>query len=147
MVACTSGEFWTSRSRAVSSCIVSALLRIPSTHFSAPLLRDVAAEVIDQLKERKNLLAICPLPIVDLDAHCEDPGIVFLSTNTQRGLQDTGDFSDRPCLQFRVHQTLRRDDARERHFPPLHVCVVKAAAYRATVGRHGMEPHPVDQLR
>jgi len=37
--------------RTISFCVVSALLRISSTHFSAPLLRDVTAEVIEQLKE------------------------------------------------------------------------------------------------
>src|SRR4029077_18936608 len=98
--------------RAISFCVVSALLRISSTHFSAPLLRDVTAEVIEQLKERGNLRADCPLSIVDFDAHCPDPGIVFLAANTQRGLQDTRDFFDHPRLQLRVHQTLRRDDAR-----------------------------------
>jgi hypothetical protein len=71
-----------------SFCVVSALLRISSTHFSAPLLRDVTAEVIEQVKERGNLRAGCPLSIVDFGAHCEDPGIVFLPANTQRGLQD-----------------------------------------------------------
>jgi DNA-binding transcriptional LysR family regulator len=34
-------------SRAIAFCIVSPFLRISSTHFSAPLLRDVTAEVID----------------------------------------------------------------------------------------------------
>jgi hypothetical protein len=38
------------------------------------LLRDVAAEVIEELKERGNLRADCPLYIVDFEAHCEDPG-------------------------------------------------------------------------
>jgi hypothetical protein len=50
-------------SRATSFCLVSALLRISSTHFSAPLLRDVTAEVIEQLKERGNLRAHCPSSI------------------------------------------------------------------------------------
>src|ERR1700722_16331352 len=76
--------------------IVSALLGIASTHFSAPLLRNVAAEVVHQLRERGNLLAGRPLSVVDFYAHCEDPGIVFLSANTQRGLQDTRDFFDGP---------------------------------------------------
>src|SRR5215469_14798338 len=72
------------------------LARISSTHFGAPLLRDVAAELIEQSKERGNLRADCPLSIVDLDAHSEDPGIVFLSADTQRDLQYTRDFFDRP---------------------------------------------------
>ena len=82
--------------RSISFSVVSALLRIPSTHFSAPLLRDVTAELIEQLKERRNLRAGCPLSIVDFDAHCEDPDIVFLPANTERGLQDTRDFFDGP---------------------------------------------------
>jgi hypothetical protein len=46
-------------SRAISFCVVSALLRISSTHFSAPLLRYVTPEDIEQLKERGNLRADC----------------------------------------------------------------------------------------
>src|SRR5215831_3375132 len=45
-----------------------------------------------------------------------------------------------------VNQTLQRDDACERHFPPFHVCIVKAAANRPTIGWHCMEPHPVNHL-
>ena len=82
--------------REISFCVASAVLRISSTHFGAPLLRDVTAEIVEQLKKCGNLRADSPLPIVDFDADCEDPGIVFLSANTQRGLQDTRDFFDGP---------------------------------------------------
>jgi hypothetical protein len=62
--------------------VVSAPLRISSTHFSAPLLRDVTTEVINQLKKRENLPAICPLSIVDFDAHCEVRGLVGPPSST-----------------------------------------------------------------
>jgi hypothetical protein len=77
------------RNDSVAFCAVSAFLRISSAHFSAPLPRDVAAEVIEQLKERGNLRAGCPLSVVDFDQHGEDAGIVFLSADTQRGLEDS----------------------------------------------------------
>jgi hypothetical protein len=83
-------------SRSISFGVVSALLRILSTHFSESLLRDVTGEIVEQLKKCGSLRADSSLPIVDFDAHCEDPGIVFLLANTQRGLQDTRDFFDRP---------------------------------------------------
>jgi hypothetical protein len=51
------GTYWLTAFRAISFCLVSALLRISSAHFNAPLLRDVSAEVIEELKKRGNLRA------------------------------------------------------------------------------------------
>lgn len=77
-------------------CVHSAFLRISSTHFSASLLGDIPAEVIEQLKECRGLRAGRPLSVVDFYAHGEDPGIVILPANTQRGLEDARDFFDGP---------------------------------------------------
>jgi hypothetical protein len=69
----------------VSFCVVLALLRISSAHFSAPLLRDVGTENIEQLEERWYCRPDSELSIVDFDEIYDEPGIVFLPADTQRG--------------------------------------------------------------
>jgi hypothetical protein len=76
---------------ATANVLRDPLLRISSTHFSAPLLRDVGAEDIEQLEERGDCRADSELSIVDFDEIHDDPGIGFLSADTQRALQDTRD--------------------------------------------------------
>src|SRR5215469_16988283 len=78
----------------------------PAPHFSAPLFGNVAAEGIDLVKERGDCRADSPLSIVDFDDIYEDPGIVFLPADTQRGLQHPRDFFDRLRLQLRVQKNL-----------------------------------------
>lgn len=99
------------------------------------------------MEQRGDGRADSELSIVDFDEVYDDPGIGFVPADTQRGLQDTRDFFDQPCLQLRGQQTLRGDDARKRHFPSLHVGIVKTAANGPTVGWYGVEPRPVNQLR
>src|SRR5215475_8039231 len=88
-----------------------ALLRIPGAHFIASALRDIASEDIEQLEERGDCRADCQLSVVDFDAYCEDPGIILIFADAQRGLHDAGDFFDCLRLQLCSHQTLRCDDA------------------------------------